>query len=209
MHTDHSGIQRIMSVKSTFSHQGITNRCIHFGSQLPHFLGSTGDNSTAAHINERFFAGFNHFCNSRKLRIRVFTLGNFGLYCLCFIFTFVGGNILCNVYQYRTRSSGTSNFKGFTDGICKDRNILYNVSVLCNWHSYTGNINLLERIFSQSRQIYITGNGYHRNRIHIGCSNACNQIGGTGAACSHTNTHLAGSSGITVCRMGSSLLMRS
>ena len=76
-----------------------------------------------------------------------------------------------------------------------------------NRHGNACNIHLLECILSQQGQNHIGCNRHHGNTVHIGGGNPGHQIGGTGAACSHTDSHFSGGPRITVRRMGRPLLM--
>lgn len=75
-------------------------------------------------------------------------------------------------------------------------------------HRHACDIDLLEGIFSQKRQRYITGDRYHRNGIHVRGRNAGNQIRRAGTAGRHTHTDFSGCTRIAICCMCSTLFMR-
>ena len=56
VHTYHTGIKRILTWESTFTHQCIADRSLDPVSQFADFLVSTGDHTAAAYKNKRFFA---------------------------------------------------------------------------------------------------------------------------------------------------------
>ena len=66
---------------------------------------------------------------------------------------------------------------------------------------------LLEAVQAQEIPGHVAGNGHHRHGIHIGCGDACHQVGGAGAGGGDAHPYPAGSPGITVCRMGRGLLV--
>ena len=76
-------------------------------------------------------------------------------------------------------------------------------------HDHSCNIHLLETVFSQKGQANVAGNSYKGDRIHVGCGDAGDQIGSPRSAGSHTHSYLSCRTGVTVRRMGCSLLMGS
>ena len=73
--------------------------------------------------------------------------------------------------------------------------------------SDTGNIYLLEGILTQKRSGHLASYSYYRHRIKASIGNAGYQVGCPRARGRHAYPHLSGGSGITVSRMGSTLLM--
>ena len=207
VHTDHTGISVALSVKSTFSHQSITYRCIQKFCKLCHFIGCIRRHCTTAKINVRLLSITEQFHYILDILFRIAIDSLHCLRCLGSKLTYCGSYILGDIYQYRAGTAALSNMKCLTDGIRKNFYILYNISMLGNRHGHTGNVHLLERILSKQRKIYIGSNCYHRNGIHICGSNTRYQIGSTGAAGSHTYANLTGGTCISVSSMGGSLLM--
>ena len=123
------------------------------------------------------------------------------------IFTGCCCYILWNVHKNRSRTPAACNLKSFTDGTRKFCHIFDNVAVFCYRHNNPGYIHLLERILSKEGCPYVACNGYHRHRIHLRSCNTCHKIGSSWSGCSQAYTYLAGSTGITICCMGRSLLM--
>ena len=74
-------------------------------------------------------------------------------------------------------------------------------------HGNAGDIDLLETVTSEKGNRHICCDRNDRNRIHIGSGDTSDQIGCTGTGGRHADAHFSGSSGITVCRMRSSLFM--
>ena len=79
--------------------------------------------------------------------------------------------------------------------------------MLGNRHGHTGNINFLEAVTSDKGCTDIGGNGNHRDGIHKCGGNTGDQISSARSGCCKAYAYLAGCPGITICRMGSTLLM--
>ena len=207
MHTNHAGIIVTVSIHNPLRHKGITYRCIQQPGQLPHFLVGSRNNSTATYIDIWLFC----FLHQSYCLLYIFFL-IFFLYRQCFrlfllIFKLCRCHILGDIHKNRSRPATSCNRKGLSDRICQNTDILYNIPMLCDRHGYTCNIYLLEGILSKERKIYITGDCYHRYRIHVGRCNTGYKIGCTRSAGCQADTDLAGSPGIPVCRMGCALFM--
>ena len=71
------------------------------------------------------------------------------------------------------------------------------------------NINFLKTVFSKQRNIYVTGNRYKRNRIHIGSRYSGYQVGRSRSARRKTYAYFSGTARIAVCGMGRPLFMGS
>ena len=76
-------------------------------------------------------------------------------------------------------------------------------------HGNAGDIHLLETVFSKKRGSYVTGNGYNRNRIHVGRCNTSDQVGGSRTGSRNTYAHFSGCSRIAVRCMGRPLFVGS
>ena len=79
--------------------------------------------------------------------------------------------------------------------------------MLCNRHYNSGNINLLERILSETVYRDVSCDRDHRYGIEVGIRDPCHKIGSTGTACGQDHAGLSACSRISVSGMGSSLLM--
>ena len=79
--------------------------------------------------------------------------------------------------------------------------------MLGNGHRDALNVGFLKAVLAKARRGYVAGEGHHGHRVHIGCGNAGDQIGGTRAAGGQHHTGAAGGTGITVCRVGRALFM--
>ena len=210
MHSKHSCIERIFAGKSTFAHKAVTYRSIDFVSKFCHFFGCFGDNCSAACEDERFLCIFNHLdCRFDVLIFDCIYFWCNGCRSAGIVFIFRACHILCHIYKYRSRASALCNIERSAYSVCQSSNVFYDKAVLCDRHYDSCNINLLERILSEKRCSYITCDCHHWYGIHVCSSDSCYQIGSSGTGGCETYTDFAGSSCISVCRMGSSLLMGS
>ena len=208
MHTEHSGIERICTVKGTLSHKGITDRRPHQRYKFFQFLRCTRDHCAAAHKNIRFF----RFFHVRKRRLDLLLRDRMcTARCLFYhsrlILRFICCHILRNIDKHRTRSAFFCNGKCTADRRCQITHILDDKVMFCDRHCHSGNINLLKTVFSQQRYTNITGDRHHRNRIHIGRCDTGDQIGRTRSGGCKTHTDFSGASRITVRRMAGPLFM--
>ena len=208
MHSEHSAVSVIGSVKCPFSHQGITYRCIHSLCKFCKFFTCSGNNCTASYKDIRFFRITDHGCCPLQISFSHFidlacnrwNLLKFKFRCGC-------SNILWNIYQHRSRTPGLGNPKCTADHISKFVNIFYNKIMLCDRCRDTCDINLLKTVLSKQWHTYITGNSHHWNRIHVcGCDTGY-QICCTRSGSSQTHTNFTGGTGISIRSMGSSLFM--
>ena len=69
-------------------------------------------------------------------------------------------------------------------------------------------VHFLKAVSAQTRCGDVAGKGDQRHRIHVGRGDAGDQIGGTRAAGGQYNAGAPGGAGVTVRRVGSTLLMR-
>ena len=208
MHTDHTSIERIVTVICPLSHQGITDRRIQLFGKGTHFFRSAGKNCSAAQVNIGLFRLGNHFQRSIQFFLRVMS-GTFNRFRLfgC-IFAACCRYIFGDINQYRSGSAGFCNVERLAQRVCQNIDIFYNVTVFGDRHRHACDIDLLEGIFSQKRQRYITGNRYHRDGIHVRGRNAGNQIRRAGTTGRHTHTDFSGCTRIAICCMCSTLFMR-
>ena len=118
-------------------------------------------------------------------------------------------DVFGNIDEDRTGTVGFGDLEGFPDGVSQLINIGDEVIVLGDGHRHTGDIDLLEAVSANQAGGNISGDGDHGDRVQHGSCNAGYQVGGTGAGGSDHNTDFAGSTGIAVGCVGSTLLMGS
>ena len=112
VHTYHTGIKRILTWESTFTHQCIADRSLDPVSQFADFLVSTGDHTAAAYKNKRFLSLSDHF--QRLVHIffaDVFDLTVNDSRMAWLVFIFHSCDILRNIHKNRARSSAFCNIK--------------------------------------------------------------------------------------------------
>ena len=209
MHAEHACIQRMLSRKCTFTHQGITYRSIDLLCKFQQFLAGICCDGTAAHEDHRFLCLFDKLrcsvqifvrdcCGIRKDHIRN----------LLNILRRISCCILGNIHQYRSWTAALCNIECTAHYFCQVSDIFYNKTVFGNRHGHTGNVDFLETVFSKQAGTYVTGDRNQRNGIHISGCNTGYQVGCTRTGGGDTYTHLTGCSCITICCMRSPLLMR-
>ena len=209
VHADHAGKIRIILIKSADSHQGFADGGIHLSQKCGEFFSRICTDCASSYQKEGLFGLLNEryclfdilfviFLGTQK-RLR-FLLGKFAFQ-LC--------DILGNIYHDRPLSTGRGNLKSSSYGRSQLFNVLHNKPMLRNRHGDAGHVHLLEGVLAKQGKIDITGNGNHRNRVHIGGCKTCDKVGRTRAAGRHAYPDFTGGSGITVRRMCSPLLMRS
>ena len=74
-------------------------------------------------------------------------------------------------------------------------------------HGDTNDVSFLKGVAAKETRIYLTGDGYHGDRIHVSGGNTGNEVCRTRAGGSDADTYPAAGPGIAVSGMGSTLLM--
>ena len=178
--------------------------------QFPHFLPGICCNCAASYENKRSFGSIYEFCRFfQRLLLYFLNIRLHRLWCVRKKFCHICGNILGNIHQHRSRSAAFGNNKGSADGFCQFGYIFYNKTMFGNGHHYPCNIHFLEAVLSKKGQSYITGNGYYRNGIHIGCGNSRNQVGCSRTAGCQTHPYFSCGTCVAIRCMGCSLFMGS
>ena len=117
------------------------------------------------------------------------------------------GDILRNIDQHRTLAAAHSDLERKADSISKLVNRLYDEVVLCDGHSNSGDVHLLEGVQTQQTAGNVARDGYQRDRVHVSCRNTRNEVGSAGAGSSKHDTSLTGGACVAVGRMAGALLM--
>ncbi len=207
VHANHTCVTRIMPVEYSLTHKRITDRGIQLPRKFSDFLISAGNDRAATYIDERFLRIPKKGKSLLQILLRILgrLVDGFRFFLLKFIA--VGGHVFCDIYQYRSGSSASRYREGFSKRIGQNTDILDDIVMLRDRHSDTCNIYLLEGILPQGRKHHITGDRHHGNRIHISSGNPRHKIRGSGPACRKAYPYLTGCPGVSVRRMGCSLLM--
>ena len=208
MHSKHSRITIRSAVKSAFTHQCVTHRSIHTLHECLQLLACTGKHCASANKNIwllRFADHMYRFLDISLIKGACLRLRNYRF--LPCILYFVCSHILGDINKYRARSVLSRDRESAADRIRKLRHILDNKTVFRNRSCNTCNINLLKTVLTEKRYPNVTCDCDHRNRIHVSGRNTRNKVGCSRSGSCHTDTNLAGTSCISVCRMGCSLLM--
>ena len=113
VHSEHAGVQLVVSRENAFSHQTVADRSVKLVRQFPDFLGSSGDHSAAADEDIRTLCFIDQrnrliqrlLCNSIHLALDFFRF-------FVLIFIFRRSDILRDIHKHRTRTSALGDIKG-------------------------------------------------------------------------------------------------
>src|SRR5512136_109518 len=122
-------------------------------------------------------------------------------------FQTIYSHISRQVNQHWTRPAASCYVKGLPKYLRYVFSVAKQVVMLGNGEGNAGYIIFLKSILAYQEGIDLACDGHHRNRIHVGRSNACYQVGGPRSGCSNAHTCFSCSSGITVCHMCRTLLV--
>ena len=208
VHAGHAGIAGIMLVDRALGHQGLAERRVDLVNESADHVRRLGNDGAAADQDKGLSGSADHFHRLPDIRFLIGlcpgheTLGRAGL--------IIGDgrcHVLGDIHQDRSRPAGSGDLEGPADGIRQLVDILDDGAVFGNGHADAVDVDLLEGVLAQQVVGHVAGDGHHGNRIHIGGGDACDQVGGAGAAGGETYADLAGGSGVTVGRVGRALLM--
>ena len=91
---------------------------------------------------------------------------------------FFGRDILGDIDDHRSRSARGGDIKGFFQGHRQITDVLDQKIVFDARAGDANRINLLKGIIADQCRGHLTGDHHHRYRIHIGCRNTRDRIGG-------------------------------
>ena len=119
----------------------------------------------------------------------------------------VRGDILGNIHQHGALTAGLCNAEGCPHGVGQVFDLAHGEVVLGDGHRDALNVSFLEAVPAQQAGGNVSGKGNHRHAVHISGGDAGDQVGGTRTAGGQHHTGAARCAGVTVCRMGSALLV--
>ena len=111
-------------------------------------------------------------------------------------------HILGNVDHHRAGAAGGGDLERLVDGRGKVCRVLHQVVVLGAVAGDADGIGFLEGVRTDQRGRHLSGDHYHRDRIHEGIGNAGDGIGSPRAAGDQYHAGLAGGAGIALRRVG-------
>ena len=115
--------------------------------------------------------------------------------------------VLGEVDVHRTRAAGTSDVEGLRDDARDLVGTAHQVVVLRHRQRDAADVDLLEGVLAQERTRHVAGERDHRHRVELGCGDAGDQVGGTGAGRPEADTDASAGSSVAVGSMCGSLLV--
>ena len=207
VHADHAEAERLGIRDAADGHHGVRRRNIRLALQLQQHVACVRGFNTAAVIDHRTLGGGNHI----RYGLQLFVRNLVGLVDLNLALrdklTLSGGNILRDVDQHRTRTSGSGNAERIAHGVRQLLHIAHNEIVLGDRHGDAGDIDLLEGVSADEARADVAGDGDHRDGVHISRCDAGDEVGRARAARCEAHADLAGGTGIAVRRMSRALFM--
>ncbi len=212
VHAKHTDELTIGTRISTQPHQGVGHRQVERARQFSQRARGTTKNDATTGVHDRTLGFEQHFYRFADLTgmttgsrivgaqldlLRVAVLELVGRV----------GHVLGNVDHNRTGTTALRQIEGLFDDLRNVARVLDHEAVL---HDRTGNANhvgFLEGIGANHVAHNLAGNNDHWDRVHVGRRNTGNGIGRTRAGRHQYHTRLAGSTGVAVCHVGSSLLV--
>ena len=110
-------------------------------------------------------------------------------------------NIKRDIDQYGTSSPGRGNIKRLFENTRNIGCLPHQITVFHKALCRTGNIRFLEYVTADQVTVYLTGNTYQRNTVHICRCDSGDQVCGTGTARTNADSGFAGDPRFTGCRM--------
>ena len=198
VHADHAEAERLGIRDAADGHHGVRRRNIRLALQLQQHVACVRGFNTAAVIDHRTLGGGNHIRYGLQLFVRnLVSLVDLNL-ALRDKLTLSCGNILRDVDQHRTRTSGSGNAERIAHGVRQILHIAHNEIVLGDRHGDAGNVNLLKGITTDEAGADVAGDSNHRDGIHIRGSNTGYEVGRTRSARCQADAYLAGRTGVAV-----------
>ena len=207
VHAQHADVHGVAVRHHTGRHQGVGGRDLGLVQQIPQRLAGGRAAHAAAKVHQRALCRVDQVgCPAHLLRIKGGHRAD-GLRLLVFKLAHGGSHILGDVHQHRALAAALCNTEGRAHGIGQLFHPAHREVVLGNGHRDALNVGFLKAVLAKARRGYVAGEGHHGHRVHIGCGNAGDQIGGTRATGGQHHAGAAGGTGITVCRVGRALFM--
>ena len=120
---------------------------------------------------------------------------------------FLQTDVLGHVNQHRAGPATGCNQKGFSHDPADVAGIAHHPGVLHDRQGYAEDVGFLEGVGANRGPRHLPGDHHHRHRVHLGSSDAGDQVGGAGPRSSKADANFACGSGVGIGRMGAALLM--
>ena len=207
VHADHAEAQRVVVGHAADRHHGVRGRDFRLAHQRQKRLACVRQLYAAAVVDERALGLVEHFSDGFQLFLAdVVGFVHLDL-ALRDKLALCARDVLRDVDEYRTRTSGLCDTESLADGV---RQLLYVANheiVLGDRHGDAGDIDLLEGVASDEARADVAGDGNHRDGVHIGCCDAGDEVGRARSARCEAHADPAGRTCITVRRVSRALLV--
>ena len=207
VHADHAEAQLVVIGHAADRHHGVRGRDLRLAHQGEQLAACVRDLDAAAVIDERALGLADHVRDGLQL----FLADVVGLMHLDPALRDElgrrGSDILRDVDEHRTRTSGLRDAERLADGIRELLYVTYHEIVLGDRHGDAGDIDLLEGVSADEARADVAGDGDHRDGVHISRCDAGDEVGRARAARCEAHADLAGGTGIAVRRMSRALFM--
>ena len=226
MHPDHAGDDVRVTGTGAAAHDGGGDRCAHLFDKITELRNRTlAADDTAAHQDEGLLGLVQH--GNQLVHIAVVRFGDLhvqtvrvssqqsGQPAVAMMLTqgqggevhLLGGDVLQNIDQDGAGTAAAGDGESLSDDVCQLGGVLDQIVALGNGQGDAGDVYLLEGVLADQALAHVDGDEHHGGRIHVGGSNASDQIGGARAGGGEAHAHLAGGAGVAVCRVRGALFM--
>ena len=224
VHADHAGGERVAAGDAAGTHQGDRHGGVDLPGKLAELLvGAAAGHAAAAdehgllglgdHVHQLvhvLLVGFGHLQAAgpgaadevgQAAGGGVLLAGQVLILCL------LGGDVLHDVDQNRAGAAAAGQGKGLADDVGQGVHVPHQIGALGDGHGNAGDVHLLEGVAADQVLGHVAGDEDHGGRVHIGRADAGGQVGRARAGGGQAHAHLAGGAGVTVCCVGSALLV--
>ena len=207
VHSQHTQVVRLAITQHAGGHQGVGGGHTGLFQQVTQGLAARRTAHAAAKVDDRAFRFIDEPCGFLDLFLIIAGHGSDQLRLFVGELAGVRGDILGNIHQHGALTAGLCNAEGCPHGVGQVFDLAHGEVVLGDGHRDALNVSFLEAVPAQQAGGNVSGKGNHRHAVHISGGDAGDQIGGTRAAGGQHHTGAARCAGVTVCRMGSALLV--
>ncbi len=210
VHTQHTLIQRMLRRQSRKTEQRASRRHVRLFYESTQFALRIAQLNALPHQYKRTFGFINQFgsrfyCVLIRIGHRNVTADKVQL--RRFVFRFLHLRVLGKVQHYWAGTTATGNIertRHCPSHIFRPTNL---ITPFSDWLGDAYQIDFLKSIRPEESSPYLSGNHHNRRAVYHCVRNAGNRVRSTGATCHQANTYFTRYTGITLCRMGSSLFV--
>ena len=207
VHTQQPQIVRLAVAQHTGGHKGVGGGHTGLFQQVAQGLAARRAAHAAAKVDDRAFRFIDEPCGFLDLFLIIAGHGSDQLRLFVGELAGVRSDILGNIHQHGALTAGLCNAEGCPHGVGQVFDLAHGEVVLGDGHRDALNVSFLEAVPAQQAGGNVSGKGNHRHAVHISGGDAGDQVGGARTASGQHHTGAARCAGVTVCRMGSALLV--